>query len=79
MREIKAAMQMALYAAAFMAVVLIPHALAYAVIPETAHGGLSIPECATEDSTNCFWNANVQGNGTGNSFLDVNGTAYYAR
>lgn len=33
--------------------------------------------CATEDSVNCVWNANVQGNGTGNSFIDVNGTAYY--
>lgn len=79
MRDIKAAIQMALYTAAFMAVVLIPHALAYAVIPDTAHGGLTFTQCATEDSTNCYWDANVQGNGTGNSFIDVNGTAYYVR
>lgn len=33
--------------------------------------------CATEDSTNCVWDSRVQGNGQGNSFIDVNGTAYY--
>lgn len=33
--------------------------------------------CATEDSTNCVWDARVQGNGQGNSFVDVGGTAYY--
>ena len=33
--------------------------------------------CDTEDSTNCYWDANVRGNGAGNSFIDVNGTAYY--
>ena len=34
--------------------------------------------CEFEDSTNCFWNAQVQGNGIGESFVDVNGVAYYA-
>lgn len=33
-------------------------------------------ECPTEDSTNCFWDATSQGNGTGQSFIDLNGTAY---
>lgn len=65
--------------ALFLAVVLGVHWIAYTLVPEYSYGGLSIPECATEDSTNCFWNANVQGNGTGNSFIDVNGTAYYVR
>lgn len=34
-------------------------------------------ECATEDSTNCYWDATTQGNGQGRSFVDINGTAYY--
>lgn len=36
------------------------------------------PQCATEDSTNCFWNAQTQGNGIGNSFYtDAAGNTYY--
>lgn len=65
------------YVALLGAVVLVPHAIAYAVIPEYVYGGLSIPECATEDSTNCYWNAATMGNGTGSSFIDIDGTAYY--
>ena len=34
--------------------------------------------CEFEDSTNCVWNAQEQGNGAGESFVDVNGVAYYA-
>ena len=33
--------------------------------------------CATEDSTNCFWDAQHRGNGEGRSFLDIDGTAHY--
>lgn len=33
-------------------------------------------ECPTEDSTNCVWDATAQGNGTGQSFIDLDGTAY---
>jgi hypothetical protein len=33
-------------------------------------------ECPTEDSTNCVWDATAQGNGTGQSFIDIDGTAY---
>jgi hypothetical protein len=29
--------------------------------------------CATEDSSNCTWYADVQGNGQGGSFTDVGG------
>lgn len=32
--------------------------------------------CTTEDATNCHWNATTHGNGTGTSFIDINGTAY---
>ncbi len=33
--------------------------------------------CEFEDSTNCVWNAHEQGNGIGESFVDIDGTAYY--
>lgn len=33
--------------------------------------------CATEDSTNCYWDADLAGNGEGRSFVDIDGTAYY--
>ena len=35
-----------------------------------------IPPCATEDSTNCYWDASTSGNGTGSSFIDIGGDAY---
>jgi len=40
----------------------------------------STPVCATEDSTDCLWDASIQGNGTGESFyVDANGTQYFVR
>lgn len=36
-----------------------------------------LPECATEDSSNCVWYATVQGNGEGRSFIDLGGNIYY--
>lgn len=65
-RTIQAIVQMGFYMALLAAVVLIPHFIAYAIVP-----------CPTEDSTNCVWDSRVQGNGQGDSFVDVNGTAYY--
>lgn len=50
---------------------------AYILIAATIAAFAYTAQCDTEDSTNCYWDANVQGNGTGNSFIDVNGTAYY--
>lgn len=38
----------------------------------------SARSCATEDDTNCFWDATTQGNGIGNSFYtDAAGNTYY--
>lgn len=37
----------------------------------------SIPQCEVEDSQNCFWDAGTSGNGEGESFLDIDGKAYY--
>lgn len=47
----------------FLAVVLGVHWVAYTVVPEPTP---PLPACATEDSTNCFWDASEQGNGLGN-------------
>ncbi len=33
--------------------------------------------CETEDSMNCVWDAQEQGNGIGESFVDIEGVAYY--
>ena len=38
---------------------------------------LFLTPCEFEDSTNCYWNATTQGNGLGNSFIDVMGTPLY--
>lgn len=60
--------------ALFLAVVLGVHWVAYTVVPEP---GLAVlPACETEDSTNCIWDADTQGNGEGRSFWDIDGTAY---
>lgn len=67
------------YIALLGAVVLVPHAIAYAVIPEYVYGAIAdaFAACPTEDSHNCFWDATIRGNGRGNSFIDIDGTAHY--
>lgn len=37
----------------------------------------SLPACATEDSTNCYWNAAANGNGQGQDFINIDGETYY--
>lgn len=37
----------------------------------------TLPACATEDSDNCRWDADTQGNGIGRSFVVVNGVVTY--
>lgn len=78
-RTIQAAARMAVYFLLLAALVITPHAVAYNLFPVTATGGVSqsIAACATEDSTNCYWDATTHGNGLGQSFLDIDGTAYY--
>lgn len=36
-----------------------------------------LPPCATEDSVNCYWDAQQRGNGEGRSFVNYNGQTYY--
>lgn len=38
---------------------------------------VTIPPCPTEDSDNCYWMADRQGNGKGRSFVTIDGTTYY--
>lgn len=42
----------------------------------TCHGE-PLPECPTEDSADCYWDAAAHGNGLGRSFVDVDGVTYY--
>ena len=34
-------------------------------------------QCEYEDSTNCVWNAQEQGNGIGESFVNIEGEIFY--
>lgn len=79
-RTVQALARMAAYTALLGTVVLAPHWIAYTLVPEYSYGAISdaLPACAQEDSHNCFWDATIKGNGQGNSFIDINGTAYYA-
>lgn len=66
MDKLKAAAVFTAYTLAIMAVVILPHLIAYSLVPEPpVRGGLSIPACATEDSVGCYWDASEQGNGLG--------------
>lgn len=38
---------------------------------------ITLPPCEQEDSDNCYWDAQVMGNGTGTSFISLHGTVYY--
>lgn len=37
----------------------------------------SLPECPTEDSSNCIWHGDQSGNGQGSTFIDLNGWVIY--
>lgn len=37
----------------------------------------SLPACITEDSDNCYWDAQTMGNGKGRSFTVINGEVTY--
>lgn len=42
-----------------------------------ANATSQLPYCAEEDSQNCYWDRDLQGNGTGSSFFDVEGDVTY--
>jgi hypothetical protein len=35
------------------------------------------PDCETEDSNNCYWDAHERGNGEGHSFFVIEDVVYY--
>lgn len=39
--------------------------------------GEPLPPCPTEDSDDCYWDAPSMGNGSGRSFVTVDGTTTY--
>lgn len=41
------------------------------------HDITGVPACVTEDSTDCFWNAKLHGNGQGQSFINIEGESYF--
>lgn len=54
------------------------------VTPETDMGRIfewlmaNLPPCAVEDHEDCAWNAAVQGNGQGRSFVNIDGVVFYS-
>lgn len=49
------------------------------VTPESHSHVVQLAPCATEDSmTDCYWDADARGNGSGASFVVLGGTVYYA-
>lgn len=37
---------------------------------------VTLRPCLTEDSSNCYWDADHRGNGLGTSFVDIDGKLY---
>jgi hypothetical protein len=50
-------------------------AVAAATMAADPRGGL--PACVTEDSSDCYWDADTRGNGEGRSFTDRGGVVTY--
>jgi hypothetical protein len=46
--------------------------------PPLPDNAIVLTPCEQEDSANCYWDAGTSGNGVGTSFVDIDGTAYYA-
>lgn len=56
------------------ALIVVAAWLALVLIQPTLGG---LPACATESSTNCYWDAAHHGNGVGTSFINYEGQYYY--
>lgn len=61
--------------AAFLAGLIL--AASYGVPSQSEVERDSLPACATEDSDNCYWDAQTMGNGQGRSFYVINGSVTY--
>lgn len=49
----------------------------FGTVSQAVVSDTGLTACEYEDSTDCFWDAEVRGNGSGDSFVDIAGTAYY--
>jgi hypothetical protein len=62
--------------AAVMGLVAFADPIGHAIVPDAPQSSSLIP-CATEDSDNCWWDAQNMGNGTGTSFEVRDGVVTY--
>lgn len=69
-RIARTALALALLAGVALAAFLLSHA-----VPRSM--GAWLPPCRTEDSTGCYWSADLQGNGTGQSYVTIGDTPIY--
>lgn len=46
-------------------------------IQGTPAGADTLPPCATEDGTECYWNGYTMGNREGRTFINMGGVTYY--
>lgn len=60
---------------------MIRDALSVCLLFGLLYGGLwitpGLKPCPTEDARNCYWDAQTQGNGTGQDFVDLFGIAFH--
>lgn len=54
-----------------------PHYVVYDERGDTERVAVVLTECVTEDSDNCFWDADTMGNGKGTSFVVIDGVTYF--
>lgn len=48
-----------------------------AIVIDSMTSVVVLMPCDTEDSDNCYWDAEQQGNGVGKSFVVLDGKVYY--
>lgn len=47
--------------------------------PADSRQQITLEPCPTEDSVNCYWLAEIHGNGIGRSFINIDGQIYYRK
>lgn len=51
--------------------------IAFGQLTLWAEGKEGLPVCSVEDASNCYWDADLHGNGQGRSFEIRDGVVYY--
>ncbi len=65
------------FGVAFVLLAIMVGLLAWWLTEYTAETEAPLPPCATEDSDNCYWDADTMGNGEGRSFTVRDGVVTY--